>query len=378
MKRWFVLCFFFFVCSITQASTDNFQFDSPEQEKIFRELITELRCPQCQNNNIAESNATISNDMRAKVYELIREQNYSKEQVVEYMVARYGNFVTYNPPVTPGTIILWLLPALALFIGVAFVIYRSRANVAQDSPQTGQEVEDDEQEDIDEEPVSSPVSLRAKAPRIFWIGVMLFLAVFTATTYAITGNWHQVRNLMEVQRLLPELKARAFDPKDNLSVHEMSLLALGLRSSLTQNPDSASDWMLLGSVYLALQSYGEASHAVSRAYALNPDDIFIKSKYAQFLVYSEQPLDVIRGERLLREVLDKDPTDIEAISALAFSAFTNHRYEEAINLWEYQLQVLPRNHTSRTTIERSIARARSEYEQQQSSQQPIPSSLERP
>ncbi|MHA7846028.1 cytochrome c-type biogenesis protein [Serratia sp. D1N4] len=107
------------------AAIDTYQFNSVEQEQQYRELTEQLRCPKCQNNSIADSNAIIAADMRTKVYELMM-QGQSKQQVVDYMVARYGNFVTYEPPVTPATLILWIGPLLFVLIGGAVVILRTR------------------------------------------------------------------------------------------------------------------------------------------------------------------------------------------------------------------------------------------------------------
>lgn len=101
---------------------DTYQFSTVEQEQQYRELTAQLRCPKCQNNNIADSNAIIAEDMRQKVYELMQ-QGYNKQQVVDYMVTRYGNFVTYDPPLTASTLILWLGPLLVL-LGGAFIIFR--------------------------------------------------------------------------------------------------------------------------------------------------------------------------------------------------------------------------------------------------------------
>lgn len=104
---------------------DTYQFSTVEQEQQYRELTAQLRCPKCQNNNIADSNAIIAEDMRQKVYELMQ-QGYNKQQVVDYMVTRYGNFVTYDPPLTASTLILWLGPLLVL-LGGAFIIFRQTA-----------------------------------------------------------------------------------------------------------------------------------------------------------------------------------------------------------------------------------------------------------
>ena len=111
-------------CSLSAwASIDVLNFTSQEQEKEYQQLTQELRCPQCQNNNIADSNATIAVDMRANVFELLQEGK-SKQQVVDYMVQRYGNFVTYDPPLTAATIMLWVLPLLLVLFGISLVLRR--------------------------------------------------------------------------------------------------------------------------------------------------------------------------------------------------------------------------------------------------------------
>ena len=120
------------------ATIDVMQFKDEAQEQQFRQLTEQLRCPKCQNNSIADSNAIIAADMRAKVYELMQQGN-SKQQIIDYMVARYGNFVTYEPPVTAATLILWVGPALFVLIGAAVVVLRARRRVVKETPLSAQE-----------------------------------------------------------------------------------------------------------------------------------------------------------------------------------------------------------------------------------------------
>ncbi|WP_312584657.1 cytochrome c-type biogenesis protein [Atlantibacter sp.] len=114
------------------AAIDTYQFKDEAQEQQFRELTAQLRCPKCQNNSIADSNAMIASDMRQKVYEL-QQQGQTQKQIIDYMVARYGNFVTYEPPVTPGTVVLWLLPALFILGGIIVVVRRARKGQQRNS-----------------------------------------------------------------------------------------------------------------------------------------------------------------------------------------------------------------------------------------------------
>ncbi|MGR5066214.1 cytochrome c-type biogenesis protein [Photobacterium sp. DNB22_13_2] len=124
------------------AFTDVYDFESAQQEKDFQDLTATLRCPKCQNNNIADSNAALALDMRQKTYELLQEGK-SKQDVVDYMIARYGNFVTYNPPVMASTLILWLGPLLFIVIGFSILVMRSRKSTEK---VTDAELEADEQD----------------------------------------------------------------------------------------------------------------------------------------------------------------------------------------------------------------------------------------
>ena len=121
-KKWLFLTALLF-SSVAFSAIDALNFSSPQQESDYHQLTQSLRCPQCQNNNIADSNATIAVDMRGKVFELLQEGK-SKNDVVDYMVARYGNFVTYDPPMTASTLVLWIAPLLLVLLGVVFLLRR--------------------------------------------------------------------------------------------------------------------------------------------------------------------------------------------------------------------------------------------------------------
>ncbi|HAS7012098.1 TPA: cytochrome c-type biogenesis protein CcmH [Vibrio parahaemolyticus] len=112
------------------AAIEVYEFDNLEQEQQFKELGHTLRCPKCQNNTISDSNAELAQDLRHKVYEMTKEGK-SKEEIVDYMIARYGNFVTYNPPFTMSTAILWLGPLAVVLGGFGLIVLRSRKSKAK-------------------------------------------------------------------------------------------------------------------------------------------------------------------------------------------------------------------------------------------------------
>ncbi|MFL1453252.1 cytochrome c-type biogenesis protein [Marinobacter sp. GN3S48] len=116
-------------------------FGSLQEEQRYRDLIAELRCPKCQNQNIADSNAPISKDMRDRVYRMMQE-GASDEEIVNALVERFGEFVRYKPEVDRRTLLLWATPAIAVGGGllvVAGIVIRSRRRNSQQPPLTAEE-----------------------------------------------------------------------------------------------------------------------------------------------------------------------------------------------------------------------------------------------
>ncbi|WP_390337802.1 heme lyase NrfEFG subunit NrfF [Vibrio harveyi] len=103
-------------------NVDLFEFHSIELQQRATRLAKTLRCPQCQNQNLVESNAQAAKDLRLKVYTMVNE-GHSEQEVKDYLVTRYGNIVLYKPPFNYSTALLWILPALFL---IFFVLYSIR------------------------------------------------------------------------------------------------------------------------------------------------------------------------------------------------------------------------------------------------------------
>jgi len=121
--------------NVALATEDNFHFDDPKQSALFFELTKELRCPKCQNQNIADSDAMIAIDLKRKVYQLLQEGN-DKQQVIDFMKQRYGDFVYYQPPVNVMTIWLWIIPLLFIALAAIGIVMARRGQ---------KEVQDDQQ-----------------------------------------------------------------------------------------------------------------------------------------------------------------------------------------------------------------------------------------
>ena len=113
---------------VAHAAIDTFEFASEADRQRYRTLVEELRCPKCQNQNIADSDAPIAMDLRAQVYAKL-EEGQSDAQIIDYLVARYGDFVLYKPPVTARTLLLWYGPGALLlggFVLLGVIVLRRR------------------------------------------------------------------------------------------------------------------------------------------------------------------------------------------------------------------------------------------------------------
>ncbi|MEO7073216.1 MAG: cytochrome c-type biogenesis protein [Rhodanobacter sp.] len=108
-------------------------FANHAQEVRFQHLTRELRCLVCQNENLADSNAELARDLRLEVFKLMQ-QGKTDDQIKQYLVARYSNFVLYDPPLQPGTLLLWFGPAVILLAGGVVVLIAVRKRRRDGAP----------------------------------------------------------------------------------------------------------------------------------------------------------------------------------------------------------------------------------------------------
>ncbi|MCR9261990.1 MAG: cytochrome c-type biogenesis protein CcmH [Pseudomonadaceae bacterium] len=116
-----VICLMLFLAALHASAAspvDVYSFDSPEQQQRYKGLIAEFRCPKCLNTNIAGSDAPIAQDLRRTVHRLVVQEGYSDQEVRDFLQARYGDFVLYNPPLNSRTLLIWLVPLGLAIVGV--------------------------------------------------------------------------------------------------------------------------------------------------------------------------------------------------------------------------------------------------------------------
>lgn len=122
------------------AAIDVYDFDSVQQEAQYRGLIEELRCPKCQNQNLAGSDAPIAQDLKQKTYDMIKDGR-SDSEIRAYMQDRYGDFISYKPPVRPSTWVLWFFPPLLLILLLIGWFWQSKRRQLVASGKSGVKIE---------------------------------------------------------------------------------------------------------------------------------------------------------------------------------------------------------------------------------------------
>ena len=144
MKNLIAFLFLFNVAalSVVAAPIETFKFESAETEKVFYKLSEELRCLVCQNQNIAESNSDLAKDLRLEIYNMLS-QGKTEDEIVDFMVQRYGDYVLYRPPFKPMTWLLWFGPAIIFGLGVVFAIrlMKAQSSTAIDESLSEEEIE---------------------------------------------------------------------------------------------------------------------------------------------------------------------------------------------------------------------------------------------
>ncbi|PCM48962.1 cytochrome c-type biogenesis protein CcmH [Pseudomonas fluorescens] len=124
------------LAGVAHAAIDTYEFAKDGDRERFRELTKELRCPKCQNQDIADSNAPIAADLRKEIFRMLGEGK-DNQQIIDFMVDRYGDFVRYKPALNTKTALLWFGPAGLLFGGlvvIAVIVRRRRAQRTETPP----------------------------------------------------------------------------------------------------------------------------------------------------------------------------------------------------------------------------------------------------
>ncbi|MEC4728795.1 heme lyase NrfEFG subunit NrfF [Shewanella sp. D64] len=134
------------ISGVFATPVDTYEFKSVDNQKRALELAHSLRCPQCQNQNLIDSNSPVAQDLRLEVYQMV-DAGKDDDEVIEFMTSRYGEFVLYKPRMEAKTFALWLGPVALLIFGllVGFIFIRKQRITELDD----QEISVEEQKELD-------------------------------------------------------------------------------------------------------------------------------------------------------------------------------------------------------------------------------------
>ena len=117
MQRIFVMLVAALLMSSAAAIDTDKRFDDPEMQARYEQLISEVRCLQCQNQSIKDSNVSLAADLRREIARMI-EEGKTDDEIANFLVIRYGEFALYRPRATGKTLVLWIAPFLLVLFGV--------------------------------------------------------------------------------------------------------------------------------------------------------------------------------------------------------------------------------------------------------------------
>lgn len=311
---------------------DTWRFASEEQQAQALHIAAALRCPQCQNQNLLESNAPVAVSMRHQVYKMV-EEGKDETQITAYMTARYGDFVRYDPPFKVQTWLLWLLPGLLLPV-LMFALWRSTR--LRPSGVTLPAF------NVPEPRLPSALSGR-KITAIFLASLGLCLAV-----YLMLPRFSLVHE--EWQRQADPLKALTQEQQQ-----ENALVVLQNRIRAT--PADSALWAELGEYYLWRNAFDNALVAYRQALNLRGENAELYAAMATVLYYQAGQDITPDAQGMINKALAMDSNEVTALMLLASHAFMHAEYTKAATLWQQLLDAKsPR--INRAQLLQSVAIAR--------------------
>ncbi|MFM5707527.1 heme lyase NrfEFG subunit NrfF [Aeromonas veronii] len=354
------------------SGVDTYQFRHPELQNRAQELARALRCPQCQNQNLVESNSPIARDLRLEIYRWV-DEGQSDEQVIARMTERFGDFVRYDPPFKSSTALLWGGPLLLLGLALLTLFRRLTRTKVQPIPAVEVIVEATPQPAADprselnllimhgeqaglspDQPLyrelsaarlanaipAAELALRAQLASqrdnrgrnnqhgraLLLLGIMTIAAV--ATVYFSSGRYQAWQDYASRPDPLAGLSPRDLQDKELGSLHQ----------KLQRSPADLDSWAALGQLYLYRGEYDNALLAYQRI-ALLEGGASAATQAAQATVLYYQAGQQLTPEatRLLESALKQDAGEVSALMLLASDHFLHGRYRQAIALWQQLL-----------------------------------------
>lgn len=225
--------------------------------------------------------------------------------------------------------------------------------IIEDMEQTKLELQ---QSLLDDIPTNEQIlTSQAGVKKVWFFPILLAVGAISVGAYVSVGSWREASEINVTHKKLEHFYERIQNEETNpLNEAELNQFAIALRSDLQENPNNAKGWFMLGQIGMAKDDGQLAYESYGKAAQLEPENLQYKSSYAQLLMHSNDQNDKTKGKELLKEIIRKDHTNLDALSLLAFSAFEEEDYQMAAATWGIMLKLIPENEPRRVTVEKSI------------------------
>lgn len=313
MTRVFLFLLALLIAGVAQAQiVDTWAFASAQQQETSLSIARQLRCPQCQNQNLLESNAPVAVSMRHQVFTMVAEGK-SEAEITRWMTQRYGDFVLYRPPLKPQTWILWGLPVLLILLLGG--IFRKAARALP-----GDTLAHELQQDL-----RGSQATHGPAPIRLLCAATVLVMLACLTVYGLSSRPAAV--MAEQQRLADPLRAFSAEREP-----EKQLIAL--QEKIRTTPQDSALWATLGEYYLYRNAFDNALLAYQRALALRGENAELYSAMATVLYYQAGQNITPDTRKMIDHALALDAGEVTALMLLASDAFMTADYTQAIALWQ--------------------------------------------
>lgn len=319
--------------SVAYAAEAQPLAQNPVVEKRLNAISENLRCLVCQNESLAGSRAELAEDLRREVRHLI-EAGKSDQEIIDFLVSRYGDYVLYDPPFKATTLLLWVGPFVLLGGGlvglIVFLRRRSRLGL------------------VDEEDVSSSAARNNASS-----------GGKTASTH-MTGRWlvWLVMCLIPVGGGLVYLKVgnpAGMDAANVKPAPDPNAMVARLQAKMDANPDDPAGWQLLARAYMVMNRPDDAVKAFGHILPLIKQEPQLMADYAEALAASGD----LKGARTwINNALQKGSQDPKVLFMAGGLAFDEGNYKQALNYWERILKLVAPDSPEAKFVQENIAEAK--------------------
>ena len=318
MKRFFALIFLLISVNAIAEMVDTFEFHNQADRTRAVELAKSLRCPQCQNQNLVESNSPIAYDLRIEVYNMVNEGK-TNQQIIDAMTSRFGNFVNYKPPFQWNTALLWLLPIGLLLAAFGLIWVSSRSS----SP-----LEPEKQ--VENRPHFQ--SLQEKSAVKFELkSTLIVFALLLAIPFAY---YFSLERFSRVQQGEQEQIAQHNQQLETTEENKTEAIIGKIQDKLRQDPNSAENWIKLGDAYMQNNDFDSALVCYGNAEKIDGRKPTTRGLMATALYLQANQQITPQVQQFLDEALTQDPKEVSALSLLAAEAFKTRDYSTALDYWQ--------------------------------------------